>query len=643
MELLVEIADWFSLDEASLRNQVFAAATWTLPEDACFRLRMPVYEAVRLAIASGLPRVPAETATEQQHELDLAAERMRRLKELAREFLYQLMRYYGGRAAATGCAQLLRLAAAEITGRLASFQTWEVAVRSDLSWYDIRDGSFSASQAISAGSRLIRVRIDRESRRERLDIWLPASCLRSRLEYSTEIDTLTWVSLVLPQCGLNSVLGASFEIPWLPSEDISCSPESDEFSGITTIGQKSRIAKLCLNAVTDPPTVRVGPYIFPAPGTSGEFIESGTLRSLRNVVQVGPKEWKAPSIWHAVLWLRDLAAWNQLGRPDQAPLTRAFKDSPPGAFLFRGQRNATWSLTPSIFRLSPVETAHNSLAVLRFLLANMHLQYQAEVPLSLGDAFIGAAQHYGLPTWYLDFSVDPLSAAFFASDNAREGDDAAIYWLSLEEAVRHGAKLVLAPFWVERVYAQLGCFLDRSVLMNLPGIRDELADQCYRIVFPASHELAESEYGNLDHRIYPESEWVKAAIEWSRNSETPPENGAQLASELVMAAGQPPWISESTRPVNLSPTFAFMSRIVEWTALRLNNPHTPARSLSVDNQSVQLLFKHNPGFYQQYLQVFKVIKGAGYISRDGHGDIQSDIGTKAIQYWLDELLKSTQD
>jgi len=66
--------------------------------------------------------------------------------------------------------------------------------------------------------------------------------------------------------------------------------------------------------------------------------------------------------------------------------------------------------------------------------------------------------HYGLPTRYLDFSVDPLSAAFFASDNASDRENAAIYWLSMEHAIRDGAKLIFAPFWVERIYAQLGCF-----------------------------------------------------------------------------------------------------------------------------------------------------------------------------------------
>lgn len=642
MEVLVEIADWFNLDESSLRSQVFAGSKWALPEDVSFRLTMPVYDAVRSAIESGLQRVAPETASDQQHELDIAAKRMRRLQELTGDFLNALMRYYGGRTAADGCAQLLRLGAAEITGRLASFQAWGFAVRSDLSWYDLRDGCFSASQAISAGSRLIRVWIGRENRHKELDVWLPDDCLPSLLEYSSDIDDLTWATIVLPQCSLKSVLGASLEIPWLASDDVLCSPESDEFAGITTISQRARTAKLCVNAISDPPTVRVGPYVFPAPGTSREFIERRTLSSLRDVEQSGSREWRAPSIWHAVLWLRDLAAWNQFCRPDQDPLTPVFKDSPPGAFLFRGQRNAAWSLTPSILRLNPVETARNAFAVLRFILANMHLQSQAETPLSLADAFVGAAQHYGLPTWYLDFSVDPLSAAFFASDNACHGEEAAIYWLSLEQALRHGAKLILAPFWVERVYAQLGCFLDRSVLMNSP-VRDELADDCYRIVFPASRALAESEYGNLDRRIYPESQWVKAAIDWSLNSETSPDNGAQLASELVIAAGQPPWISDSLQLRNHDRTFSFMSRIVEWTALELHNPDTPTRSLRIDNRAMQVFFRHNPGAYQQYVQAFKNTRASGVISGERRGDLQADIGKIAVVNWFDALLKAMQD
>jgi len=354
---------------------------------------------------------------------------------------------------------------------------------------------------------------------------------------------------------------------------------------------------------------------------------------LREVEQIKPREWRAPSIWHATLWLRDLAAWNRIGRPSQPGLSKAFEDALPGPFLFRGQRNADWPLTPSILREPALERERYGLAIMRFILAGEQLSSQAEIPVSMAEAFIGAAQHYDLPTWFLDFSVDPISAAFFASDKAVQGEEAAIYWLPMDAALRLGAKVILAPFWVERLYAQLGCFLDRSSLIDTPD-SDELVTECYRIVFPASGDLSKSEYGNVGNRIYPESKWMKAALDWAINSKIPPEDSIRLTTELVDAAGRPPWIAGSTYPRSHERMLEFASRIAEWTVLRVSGNREEDRRCVVEDEQMRLLLRHNLGVYAQLNHVVGVLKKMNVFPTSDIDLRSNRVGAKALLVWL---------
>jgi hypothetical protein len=125
-------------------------------------------------------------------------------------------------------------------------------------------------------------------------------------------------------------------------------------------------------------------------------------------------------------------------------------------FLFRGQRDASWSISPSIER--EPDRAQADSALWRFIAAFMHLSRMADGPVP-EDAYIAAAQHYGLPTPFVDFSWDPRIAGFFASDRSGR-EDAAIHWRSSGSAAKRGLNLVIPPFWVRRLYRQKGCFLD---------------------------------------------------------------------------------------------------------------------------------------------------------------------------------------
>jgi hypothetical protein len=165
--------------------------------------------------------------------------------------------------------------------------------------------------------------------------------------------------------------------------------------------------------------------------------------------------------------------------------------------LFRGQTNANWQVSSSLERLTP-EMRENALQeFIRF-----HNWAKEEPSMrdyfSQTDSVWAIAQHYGIPTGFIDFTDDPRVAAFFASD-AKEippsGQNAAIVCLNVEDFTEfwestwpHFAKrdpdamppeivrIDVRNLW--RLQQQKGCFLWNS-LADIEKFYD-----FDRIVFP---------------------------------------------------------------------------------------------------------------------------------------------------------------
>jgi|GEM_PF-1740948 len=188
-------------------------------------------------------------------------------------------------------------------------------------------------------------------------------------------------------------------------------------------------------------------------------------------------------------------------------LARKFKES--GKYnLFRGQAQ-NWPVMSSLGRLLPNPDPEIRKRVERLFLffdSNPGLKkYKSDI-----DWFWAVAQHYGLPTNYIDFTSDPAVAAYFATNSKANvvGQESVIVCLNESDWIVFMSGLedyfkeeqVIVPYikhvdvdnlW--RLQAQHGCF------MFSPYNNIEFFYDFDRIVFPYSERYAAIRSGH----IYP--------------------------------------------------------------------------------------------------------------------------------------------
>jgi hypothetical protein len=95
--------------------------------------------------------------------------------------------------------------------------------------------------------------------------------------------------------------------------------------------------------------------------------------------------------------------------------------------IYRGVCDARHKLLPKVGRLKNYsKTTENQILLLFKQYAFPYLEYD----LNSDWEWLATAQHHGLPTRLLDWTNNPLVAAFFAGENEEQKTDAAIYVLN---------------------------------------------------------------------------------------------------------------------------------------------------------------------------------------------------------------------
>ena len=180
---------------------------------------------------------------------------------------------------------------------------------------------------------------------------------------------------------------------------------------------------------------------------------------------------------------------------DFVPIERPF-------WLYRGQMNAEWGLTPSLFRKAPIDSDPNFTRYSEYSLIQVFLRIAdregllptgfelPREPIASGNPWwnnpdleipyealniYALAQHHGIKTRLLDWTTSPLSAAYFAaSDNWKislNSKKETPSHFSIWALVRHGSRQikVVSPRQSDNLYlrSQRGHFtIDPSADRN---------------------------------------------------------------------------------------------------------------------------------------------------------------------------------
>lgn len=198
--------------------------------------------------------------------------------------------------------------------------------------------------------------------------------------------------------------------------------------------------------------------------------------------------------------------------------------------IYRGVKDISWGLIPKVGRypkfklLSPSELLREEWTILRLFKdqALPYLEFRPE-----GDwEWLAIAQHYGVPTRLLDWTRNPLVAAYFAVEKPHEGDSA-IYafrkstFINTQEHTDPFSWSKVGKFIpthvTRRITAQTGLFtihpnprecfksssIDRLVIRNGDGFRKKLKSTLYK-------------YGFHRGSLFPGLDGLAAHIEWLR-------------------------------------------------------------------------------------------------------------------------------
>jgi hypothetical protein len=370
---------------------------------------------------------------------------------------------------------------------------------------------------------------------------------------------------------------------------------------------------------TSLPLKLIGPQQIYRRSEDSRLVAELSINVLNAVEPIDQRSYHAPSPWHAAAWLWDIATLvGQATKVDGRTGIRVPYDPTLGPPVFRGQRDSRWNLIASLFRADTTEADFRALGL--FLALQLEIFAYEENFANSPLAHSAAAQHYGLRTMFMDFTLDPRIAAFFACGveaPANSPSEGVIYFLPLTKLAEIGGTVVLPPPWVKRLYRQRGLFLECSHLAKDRDLRDE----CYSITFPLDPAYRDS--CNTPDAVLADDEWYDRTIAWIRaRAETVDltKEKVDLKTKLLDECGEPSYLFGFLYPELMIEQADGFVDMCEWLALKFVQG-TPRYDLSV----MEFVAHHNPGLFKSELVVWKVLHSMNLIGKE-RPNILSDQG-----------------
>lgn len=194
--------------------------------------------------------------------------------------------------------------------------------------------------------------------------------------------------------------------------------------------------------------------------------------------------------------------------------------------VFRGQRSADWGIFPKLGRYSRLKLADRRAEEQNILklFKERAIAHLDVAPMNNWE-WLAVAQHHGLPTRLLDWSRNPLVAAYFAVEEAYECDSAIFvfrehsavdFFEHHDPFVRVAVERYVPRHLSPRIIAQAGLFTAH------PDPQEDFSTdkRIVKLIVPAENrrQLKHSLYRYGIHRaaLFPDLDGLARHVEWLR-------------------------------------------------------------------------------------------------------------------------------